>query len=138
MRPGDLPPTRTGKFRWAAFADAMRGLGHVFTTQPNARFHVWAALAAVLLASGLHFAAGEWAVLCLSITLVWVSEVVNTALESVVDLASPEIHPLARYAKDAAAGAVLLAAVSSIIIGLLLFVPKLWRWFADMSGPHHG
>lgn len=68
----------------------------------------------------------EWLIIILAITLVIGAEMVNTAIEYVVDLASPEIHPLAKQAKDVAAGAVLVFAMASVIIGLLIFLPK---WF---------
>lgn len=66
----------------------------------------------------------EWLILIITIVLVMGAEMVNTAIESVVDLASPEIHPLAKKAKDIAAGAVLLFAIASVIIGFIIFVPK--------------
>ncbi len=67
----------------------------------------------------------RWVVLVLAIGLVWVAEFVNTAIEAVVDMASPEIHPLAGAAKDVAAAAVLLAAITSVVVGLLVLGPPL-------------
>jgi len=68
----------------------------------------------------------EWAVIVLVVTLVWTVEFINTALEAVVDLASPQQHPLARAAKDVAAAAVLIASLGSVVIGLLILGPPLW------------
>jgi diacylglycerol kinase (ATP) len=71
----------------------------------------------------------EWAILALAIGFVFSAEAFNTALETVVDLVSPDFHPLAGITKDVAAGAVLLAAISSAAAGLIIFVPKIVRYF---------
>jgi diacylglycerol kinase len=68
----------------------------------------------------------EWAILILAIGLVWTAEFVNTALEAVVDLASPATHPLARVGKDVGAAAVLISAMLAVIIGLIILGPPLW------------
>jgi len=77
----------------------------------------------------------EWAVIVLVVTMVWAVEFINTALEAVVDLASPQQHPLARVAKDVAAAAVLLASVGSVVIGLLILGPPLWARLQAMWTP---
>lgn len=69
----------------------------------------------------------DWAVLLLTIALVWTAEFINTALEAVVDLASPQQHPLAKVGKDVGAAAVLIAALTSILVGLLVLGPPLWE-----------
>lgn len=69
----------------------------------------------------------DWALIILAIALVWTSEFINTALEVVVDLASPQQHRLAQVGKDVGAAAVLIAAVSSALIGLLILGPPLWK-----------
>jgi diacylglycerol kinase len=69
----------------------------------------------------------DWAVLLLTIALVWTAEFINTALEAVVDLASPQQHPLAKVGKDVGAAAVLIAALTSILVGLLILGPPLWE-----------
>lgn len=68
----------------------------------------------------------EWAVIVLAIGLVWMAEFVNTALEAVVDLASPDLHPLAKIGKDVAAAAVLAGAATAVLVGLLVLGPPLW------------
>jgi len=95
-------------------------------TQPNAWFQIgiWVVVTAVGLTLGLTTA--EWCAAVLAMALVWVTEALNTAIEDVVDLASPERHPLAGRAKDVAAGAVVVAVVASGIIGLIIFGPRLW------------
>ena len=98
----------------------------MLSTQPNARVHLTAAVLAAGVAAWLRCSAVEWALLVTGMTLVWVAEAVNTAIEFTVDLACPERHPLAGKVKDVAAGAVLLAAVGSVVLGAIIFAPKLW------------
>lgn len=108
-----------------SFRCALRGVCEVFETQRNARIHAGCALAAVLAAIALDFDPASWAILVVIIGLVLVAEAFNTAMEAAVDLASPDLHPLARRAKDTAAGGVLIAAAISVVGGLLLFGPPL-------------
>ena len=75
------------------------------------------------MASWLHLSTHDWAILILTISAVWTAEFINTALEAVVDLASPQKHPLAKVGKDVGAAAVLISALSSIVIGLLILRP---------------
>lgn len=121
--PSPVEPPR--RFRWRGFADAWNGLRLLVRTQPNARVHLGFTVAALLMAAWLRLSAGEWAVLLVVTALVWVAEGLNTAIEMIVDIVSPERQPLAGWAKDAAAGAVLLAAVAAVIVGAILFLPKL-------------
>jgi diacylglycerol kinase (ATP) len=74
----------------------------------------------------------DWAVLLLTIAMVWTAEFLNTALEAVVDLASPHHHPLAKVGKDVGAAAVLIAAFSAIVIGVLILGPPLWSRLIDL------
>ncbi|NLY79222.1 MAG: diacylglycerol kinase family protein [Lysinibacillus sp.] len=92
----------------------------------NMRIHIICGIIAILAGFLSHLSAVEWLILILTIALVIGMEMVNTAIENVVDLVSPEYHPLAKIAKDVAAGAVLVVAIASVLIGLILFVPK---WF---------
>ena len=112
-------------WRLSSFLDAARGLKILVLTQPNARFHLVATAGAMALAAWVGFTAGEWAVLVLAITGVWVAEGLNTGIEFAVDLISPEYQKLAGWAKDVAAGAVLLASVGALVVGAILFLPKL-------------
>ncbi len=80
----------------------------------------------LILALWLGLGARDWAVIVLATALVFTAEFLNTAIEVVVDLASPQIHPLAKVAKDVGAGAVLIAAVAAVLIGLLILGPPLW------------
>jgi diacylglycerol kinase len=111
--------------RAASFRYAWAGIAHAFRTQPNFRIQLSLGLAAVPLAAWLGLPARDWAVLIVTIVLVLALEMLNTVVEAVVDLASPEVHPLAKTAKDVAAGAVLVAAIGAVAVGILLFGPRL-------------
>jgi diacylglycerol kinase len=108
-----------------SFGFAGAGLSYLVRTQPNFRVHVAAAVSVVGAAFGVGATAVELAVLVLAIGLVMVCEAFNTALEAVVDLASPTIHPLARIAKDVAAAGVLIAAATAAVAGLVILGPRL-------------
>jgi len=109
-----------------AFLHAVRGLWYVIRTQRNAWIHAVVTTLVVLTAFWLHLLLRDWAVLLLTIALVWTAEFINTALEAVVDLASPQHHPLAKVGKDVGAAAVLIVALTSIFIGLLILGPPFW------------
>lgn len=113
--------------RLAAFRHAFRGWWVVIRTQRNAWIHALATLSVLVLGLVLRIGWSDWAVLLLAIGLVWLAEFLNTALEAVVDLASPEIHPLARVGKDVGAAGVLIAAAVAILVGLMVLGPPLWR-----------
>ena len=122
---GQKRPARSVS-RLASFGHAFRGLG-LFVSQPNARIHCAAATAVVAMAAWLGVSALEWVALTMAIALVMAAEALNTAIEHVVDLASPEWHPLARDAKDVAAAAVLICSIGAAVVGLLVFVPHFIR-----------
>jgi len=119
------PPSLRRTLRSFGYAGA--GLRYLARTQPNFRVHLAATAAVVGTAIGVDAPPLEIAVLLLAIGLVLVGEAVNTAIEAVVDLASPALHPLARVAKDVAAAAVLLAAIIAAVTGVLLMGPRIWR-----------
>lgn len=110
----------------ASLRDALAGIVHVVRTQRNARIHAVCALAVVVVGALLELSALDWALLWLAIGGVWSAEIGNTVVEAVVDLLSPELHPRARIAKDAAAGAVLVLGVTAILVGLCVLGPPLW------------
>lgn len=114
------------RFRWESFRYAFEGIRHVLKTQPNARMHAAFTLVVILLGLWLDLARTEWAILLVTIAVVWVAEFVNTAIEAAIDLATTELHPLARTAKDAAAGGVLMAAILAAIVGVIILGPPLW------------
>ncbi|KOS01265.1 MULTISPECIES: diacylglycerol kinase family protein [Paenibacillus] len=103
-------------FRYAA-----EGVMYALRTQVNMRIHVAVALLVIVAGLTLHISRLDWLFVCVAIAIVIVAELFNTAVEATVDLISPDIHPLAKAAKDTAAGAVLLAAVFAVIIGIFVF-----------------
>ncbi len=112
--------------RIAAFGHAFRGWWHVLRTQHNAWIHSMVATIVVAMGLWLKLKPLDWAVIVLTIAMVFTAEFINTAIEAVVDLASPVHHPLAKVGKDVGAGAVLVAALAGIVIGLLILGPPLW------------
>lgn len=108
-----------------AFRCAARGVGYAFASQRNLKIQLACALVAVAAGFAFGISRAEWLAVVLAIMVVATAEVVNTAVESVTDLASPQWHELARAAKDAGAGAVLLASAGSVVAGLIVFLPHL-------------
>jgi len=111
--------------RAQSFADAGRGIAFLLASQPNARIHALATVAAIALGAVLGLTAGEWCWIALAIALVWVAEALNSALEALADAVHPERDARVGRAKDTAAGAVLVAAIASAVIGALVFGPRL-------------
>ena len=112
--------------RIVAFGHAFRGWRHVLRTQHNAWIHSVIATVVILLGLWVNLQPRDWAVLVLTIAMVFTAEFINTAIEAVVDLASPQKHPLAKTGKDVGAAAVLVAALAAVLIGLLILGPPLW------------
>jgi len=107
------------------FGYALNGIWHAAATQLNFRVHLAAAVVAVILAYALHISAEEWLWIILCMAMVLIAELFNTALEFLTDLVSPEYNKKAGLVKDMSAGAVLITAICALIIGLIIFVPKL-------------
>ncbi len=129
-----IPPV-TGHYQrgqWVkfirGFAYAFQGLWYAFHTQRNVRVHVGIATLVIIVSLVLRISTVEFAMIFVAITGVFIAEMFNTVIEICVDLASPEYHPLAKIAKDVAAGAVLLSAILSVIIGLFVLGPHLWMF----------
>ena len=112
--------------RVESFGHAFRGWWHVLKTQQNAWIHAVVAVLVFIVSFWLNLPARDWAVIILTVTMVFTAEFINTAIEAVVDLASPTHHPLAKVGKDVGAAAVLIAALAAILIGLLILGPPLW------------
>ena len=112
-----------------SFRFAFSGLWYALRTQRNTRIHLTITAAVVVLGLFLGLSYVQWAVVTLTIGFVLVSEMLNTVAETLVDLISPGYHPLAKIVKDVTAGAVLLAAIVSIVVGLLVLGPPLWERF---------
>jgi diacylglycerol kinase (ATP) len=122
-------PIRYIHKRYNSFRYAIKGIGAAFRSEQNMQLHVLAAVLVVLAGLFFDISRSEWGLIALAIGLVSSAEIMNTAVETVVNLVSPEQHPLAGKAKDLAAGAVLVAAITALLIGLLVFGPKIWAYF---------
>ncbi len=112
---------------WKSFGFALAGIWYVIYSQRNAKVHAGIIGLVILLGLFLQVNATQWAILALSMGMVFSAEMFNTVIESLVDLVSPDFHPQAKVAKDVAAGAVLLLALMSIAVGVFIFGPPLWR-----------
>jgi diacylglycerol kinase (ATP) len=113
----------TGRIR--SFRHAIRGIWRMMHCQHNAWIH--AAATVLVIAAGvlLHLSAGDWCWIILATSIVWTAEALNTAFEFLADVASPAFHPVVRDAKDVAAGAVLVTAIASCVIGFIIFWPHI-------------
>ena len=120
------PPDGLWQRRVASFGHAFRGIWSALRSEVHMRFH--AVATAVVAGLGLYYRLGrlEWALVGLAIAGVWTAELLNTAIEALTDLASPDFHPLAGKAKDIASGAVLLAAAGAVVVGALVFGPHVF------------
>jgi len=110
--------------RLKSFDYAIQGISTFFKNEHNARIHAVAAIAVIALGWYCKLSRMEWCWIILSIGLVILTEMLNTAIEYLTDLVSPEMHPLAKKTKDIASGAVLIAAMVAVGIGLTVFLPK--------------
>jgi probable rRNA maturation factor len=128
----ELAPRRTSLGR--SFVYAFAGLWHAIRTQRNMRIHLSVAIIVVFLGFYLQLAWTSWALLALTIEFVLVAEMFNTVAEAALDAAAPSFHPLVKTAKDVAAGAVLLSALISAIVGLLILGPPLWAKISLLLG----
>ncbi|RAR41851.1 diacylglycerol kinase family protein [Paenibacillus sp. MDMC362] len=126
-----MKPHRQSLYR--AFGCAIRGILTAVKTERNMKIHIAAALIVFIAAALLQLDRMSWLFLVLAIALVFIAELVNTAVEAVIDLISPEEHVLARVAKDTAAGAALVAAVFAVVIGILVFYEPVWEWIQSMT-----
>lgn len=108
-----------------SFRYAGQGVWYAVRTQRNFRIHLTISAIVILLGILLGLSTMEWAILSITIAFVLMTELFNTAIEAVIDLVQPDYHPLAKIAKDAAAGGVLIVATGAVVVGLFLFVPHL-------------
>lgn len=119
---------------WESFGYAREGLKHCFRMERNFRIHTLMGVIAFSLGVLLKLSGAELAILLLLIGLVLIAEMLNTALENLVDLCTGEYHPLAKVVKDVAAGAVLLLCVVAVLVGVVLFVPHILDVLAGLNG----
>ncbi|MGE5641941.1 MAG: diacylglycerol kinase family protein [Byssovorax cruenta] len=120
--------------RIAAFGHAFHGWWYVLRTQHNAWIHSLVATLVIIVGFWLRLSPGNWAIIVLTIAMVFTAEFINTAIEAVVDLAMPMHHPLAKVGKDVGAGAVLVSALAGVVVGLLILGPPLWAKLVLLFG----
>ena len=118
--------------RLTSFRHAFRGWWYVLRTQRNAWIHGVVAAAVLAVGLWLGLPARDWAVIVITIGMVFAAEFINTAIEAVVDLATTEHHPLAKVGKDVGAAAVLIAALAAVLVGLLILGPPLLEKLKDI------
>ena len=109
--------------RLQSIVNALRGIGYLLRSQPNARVHLVATVTVGVLGAAFGVTGSQWALIVMAITLVWGAEALNTALEVLADAVEAAYHPLIGKAKDVSAAAVLMAAIGAVVVGLLVFVP---------------
>jgi len=113
--------------RKRSFAVAIQGVFYTIRSQKNTWVHSTITLIVILLGLWLKISIQNWAILVISMGIVWVAEFINTAIETVVDLVSPEFNIYAKISKDVSAAAVLISAITSACVGLLILGPPLWQ-----------
>jgi diacylglycerol kinase len=130
-----IPTTETGfvRSRIRSFGHAVRGWRYVMRTQRNAWIHALISVGIFVVAFWLGIGPRDWAIIIVTTAMVFATEFMNTAIEVAVDLASPQMHPLAKIAKDVAAGSVLLTALAAVVIGVLVLGPPLWSKLAPYT-----
>ena len=117
------------KKKFIGFSFAWNGLREAAKLERNFRIHLLFAVLVIISGFLFKLAPSEWAIIIFVIGFVLVTELINTVIEKVIDYIKPDIHPTAKLIKDYAAGAVLSAAITAVLIGLIIFVPKLYTLF---------
>jgi diacylglycerol kinase len=112
-----------------SFGYAFTGIKTTFTSETNFKIHLLAAIIATALGIILNITVMEWIIIIFCMALVIIIEMINTAIEKLCDVVHKDIHPVIKMVKDIAAGAVLVAAASSLIIGFIIFLPKIIVYF---------
>jgi undecaprenol kinase len=121
-----MKPKRNLSAVLGGFVDAAKGLAETIRTQFNIRFHFLVTLFAIALSFYYNLSWVEWSIIIIAITMVWIAELTNTAFEYFTDFVSPEYNYLVGKVKDIAAGASFVAAIASLVIGLIIFLPKIF------------
>ncbi len=119
-----------------SFKPAFEGLQHVLRSQPNMWIHSMVSVVVIAIGFWVGLDLATWAIIVLTMGMVWVAELTNTAIEAVVDLASLDHHPLAKVAKDVSAAAVVVAVLAAVIVGLLVLGLPLWIRISALVSPN--
>jgi diacylglycerol kinase len=114
---------------------AFEGLRYVLLIERNARVHLAVAVLVILVSFWLELSRVEWSLMIIAISLVFVGEMLNTVVEITIDLITLDHHPLAKHAKDVAAGAILFSAFAAAMLGLIILGPRLWQKLASIWNP---
>ncbi|MBN1219753.1 MAG: diacylglycerol kinase family protein [Anaerolineae bacterium] len=120
--------------RIQSFQYAFAGIWHTFKTQRNAQIHLGIACLILMLGLWLKLSFTEWAVIVLTMGFVVATEMLNTVAEAAMDYATTEFDPQVKIVKDVAAGAVLVSAITAVMVGLLILGPSLWAQFGALMG----
>ena len=110
---------------FGSFGYAFQGIGKALKTEPNLRVHIIAGVLVLLAAYFFKFSKTEWLILAITISLVIILELINTAVEVITDMVSPHWSPKAKIIKDVSAASVMVAAILALIVGLVLFLPRI-------------
>jgi undecaprenol kinase len=113
----------------SALLNASSGFRYALSREKNLKFHFLTGFIVIVVSWVLHLSISEWCVIFITISAVFVAELINTAIEYTVDIASPEKQELARRAKDVSAAAVLVVAICAVAVGILIFLPKILPLF---------
>lgn len=116
-----------------SFGHAIDGIVNLIKQERNAKIHVAATILVIYVGLKLDFVAQEWIWISLAVACVWVAELINTAIERLTNLVSPDHHPLAKQVKDYAAGAVLVMSLWAIVVFCLIALPHLNMWLTFMN-----
>ncbi|MBL7785177.1 MAG: diacylglycerol kinase family protein [Chitinophagales bacterium] len=125
----DAPKESIWRKEWRSFGFAWRGIATSSRHETHLQFHWIAALLVTSASCLLDINRYEWIAVTLCMVMVLAAELFNTAIEHLTDLVSPDYHLLAQKTKDAAAGAVLVVAIGAIVVGVVVFLPKIWTLF---------
>ena len=114
--------------RFKSFSYAWSGIKELLRTEHNTWVHLFLTVIAVILGLIFNIALGEWTALIICVTIVWTAEIFNTCIEKLLDFISTDRHPQIKNIKDMAAAAVLIASWAAVIVGAIIFIPKILTW----------
>ena len=114
--------------RFKSFTYAWSGIKELLRTEHNTWVHLFLTIIAVTLGLVFNIALNEWAALIICMTIVWTAEIFNTCIEKLLDFMSTDRHPQIKNIKDMAAAAVLIASWAAVIVGAIIFIPKILTW----------
>lgn len=119
---------------FSSLGNACSGLKKCVESENNAKFHLAATILVIVAGILLQLNSTQWLFIMAAVSLVWITELFNTAIETLFDFTQPEIDPRVKYAKDISAGAVLVAAIFSLVVGALIFIPPLIKTIKNFFG----